>query len=87
VLSLAWAIHWRVDYINGTFGNAIGCLDCMTYSVVVHDLIFVGTLVGLLFASFWIRRYFLHLPIRLLYLAGLVVYVGDIVIMEDFSPD
>lgn len=84
VLSLAWANHWRVDYINGTFGNAIGCLDCMTYSVVVHDLVFAGTLVGLLLASFWIRRYFLHLPIRLLYLAGLVVYVGDIVIMEDF---
>lgn len=83
-LFLVWAIHWRVDYINGTFGKAIGCVDCMSYSVLVHDLVFAGTLLGLLFASFWIRRYWLHLPIRLLYLAGLVVYVGDIVIMEDF---
>lgn len=84
LLLIAWALVRRINYINETFGKSIGCVDCLGYSVFVHDLAFLSMLAVLLLASFLIRRNCLYLPLRLLFLAGILVYLADIVVLEDF---
>jgi len=83
-ISIAWAAVQRVGYTNETFGTSIGCANCLSYSIIVHDLAFLSSLTALLIASFLVRRYFLYLPLRLLCLAGFLVYLADIIVMQEF---
>lgn len=81
---IVWALNQRVDYINETFGNSIGCFECLSYPIIVHDLVFLSSLMALLIASFLVRRYLLYLPLRLLCLSGFLIYLTDIIVLEDF---
>lgn len=74
----------RALAINNTFGDAWGCSGCLTRSLFLHDYLYLGMLLLLFVASIVARRYFLFLPLRLLAVVGVLVYVADIVVFDEF---
>lgn len=74
----------RSAYLNSKFGVHIGCVDCLTYPALLHDLLYFSVLVALLIVSFGVRRFYLYVPLRLLAVLGLLVYIADVATMEQF---
>lgn len=74
----------RSAYLNSKFGVHIGCVDCLTYPALLHDLLYFSVLVALLIVSFGVRRFYLYVPLRLLAVLGLLAYIADIATMEQF---
>jgi len=83
-LLIAWAVALRVDIVNDTFGQAINCQSCFTGSVILNDLAFISVLSLLLIASLAVRNAFVFIPLRLAFLAGIIVYLMDILLLDSF---
>ena len=81
---LYWAFHDRAAWVNATFGEYLGCDSCLTGTLFLHDYLFFGVLLLLFLLSFMARAYLLYIPLRLLALAGILLYIGDIVLMDEF---
>src|SRR5690606_21233220 len=74
----------RVAWTNRAFSDPMSCNDCLTGALFLHDAYFLGALLLLFLFSFAARRFLLYLPLRLVALAGVLLYIGDIVLMEEF---
>lgn len=81
---LWWAFIDRAAYINRTFGANINCGDCLTYPLLLHDLLYLASLLALLILSFRLHWCFCYLILRTLAVAGIIVYVADIAVMNEF---
>jgi len=84
LISVVGAFFYRASYIDGVFGKLVGCDGCFTYPLFFHDIIYLSVLCLLFLLSFFIRRFFLYIPLRIFALLGLIVYIGDVVTMESF---
>lgn len=84
VLLIAWAVALRVDIVNSTFGQAINCEACFTGSVILNDLGLISVLSLLLIASLALRNAFVFIPLRLAFLAGIIVYLMDALLLDSF---
>lgn len=84
ILLLFLAVALRIDIVNSIFGKAINCTSCFTTSVILHDLAIVSVLWLLLVASLATRNALVFIPLRLAFLAGVVVYMMDALILESF---
>jgi len=87
VLSIALlllAVALRVDIVNSIFGQAINCSSCFTTSVILNDLAIVSVLWLLLVVSLATRNALVFIPLRLAFLAGVIVYMMDALILESF---
>lgn len=74
----------RAAWTNRTFAEPMSCNDCMTVPLFLHDAWFLGALLLLFLLSFVARRFLLYLPLRLIALTGLLLYIGDLVLMDEF---
>ncbi|MFA5496117.1 MAG: sulfatase-like hydrolase/transferase [Porticoccaceae bacterium] len=81
---LASAFIDRAGYANHVFGSNINCLDCLTWPVFLHDIAYLCGLFALLVLSFHCRRFYLHVILRLLAILGIVLYIADVVVMDQF---
>ena len=85
VLLLAGLLWYRVDYLQATYGRTVGCSDCFVGNVMIHDLTYLSVLLLLALIGFWLRPRVLSLPLRMVALAGLLLYALDIAVAQQFA--
>lgn len=81
---LVLAFLTRDIYVDAIFGDVVGCQGCFTTTLLAHDIIYLSGLLFIFLTSFLLRTWFLYLPVRLLALAGVLFYIFDIAIMQQF---
>ena len=75
---------YRAAYIDRYFGFGANCNNCFTYSIFVHDTIYLSSLFLIFLSSFYFRKFIFYIPLRISALFGLLVYLSDVVTMEQF---
>lgn len=81
---LIQAFLFRAAYIDSTFGLESSCEGCYTYSLFAHDIAYLSVLFLIFIASFLIRRFRFYIGLRIVALLGLLIYVADVVTMQQF---
>jgi len=81
---LIGAFLYRAAYIDRIFGFEVTCNGCFTYSLFVHDIIYLSVLFLVFLSSFYLRKFIFYIPLRIIALFGLVIYISDVVTMEQF---
>ncbi len=81
---LIQAFLFRASYIDSTFGLESSCEGCYIYSLFAHDIAYLSVLFLIFIASFLIRRFWIYIGLRITALLGLLVYVADVVTMQQF---
>ncbi|WP_409524940.1 LTA synthase family protein [Nitrincola sp. MINF-07-Sa-05] len=81
---LVLAFLTRDLYVDAIFGDVVGCDGCFTMTLLAHDIIYLSGLLLIFLSSFLLRTKYLYLPVRLLALTGVLFYMFDIAIMQQF---
>lgn len=84
VVVLGVLFHDRSSYVNRVYGTGINCRGCFTAPMFLHDLAYFSALILLAGGSFWVRRAWLYVPMRILSLFGVLVYLADIGVTKEF---
>ncbi len=76
---------YRSNIINIQFGHVIGCENCLTSSLAIHDGIFLSIVLLLLIGSFIFSKLYVHVLLRACAILLMAGYLIDIAILLKFS--